>query len=137
MLKALLDSIRYLYDDPSVSYIQLMVTSQKAEAEFMDKAGIATGKAGVVNNNHSEKIQALSKQIYILMSMVKGNQGDRGKSKCQGHSNWNKLAKASGNGEVNEQANRNAYHSNNQTYPKPPSTAAGLFRGRQKPVQCY
>ena len=56
-----------------------MVAAQKAEIEVMDnKAGVATGKAGEVNNDYSEEIQALSKQISTLMPMIKANQGNGG-----------------------------------------------------------
>ena len=57
----------------------------------------------------------------------------------QGHSNQNKVASAEPirNGDIDEQAKRNANHSSNQIYPKPSSTAAELFRGRHKLVQCY
>ena len=61
-----------------------MVIAKKAETEVMDnKAGVATGKAGVVNNDHNVEIQALSRQISTLMSMFKGSQGNGEKPKGQ------------------------------------------------------
>ena len=56
-----------MYDDHIVCYIQHKVSVWKAETEVMDnKTGVATGKVSVVNNNHSEEIQALVKKIPPL-----------------------------------------------------------------------
>ena len=46
VLKTLRDSIRYLYDNPTVTYTQLLVGARKAEADVSDgKLGIMTIKA--------------------------------------------------------------------------------------------
>ena len=44
VLKTLRDSIQYLYDNLTVTYIQLLVTARKAEAEVSD------GKLGTVTS---------------------------------------------------------------------------------------
>ena len=45
LLKTLKDNVGYLYDNPSVTYTQLLVAARKAEAEVGD------GKSGTVTVN--------------------------------------------------------------------------------------
>ena len=143
MLKALWDCIRYLYNDPSVSFIQLMVTAWQAETEVMiNKAGVSPCKAGVVNKTITimvRRFKHFPNKLPPLCPWLRVFRVNGGKPKSQGHCNQNKVAsnQHSENGEVNEQGSRNANHSNILTYPKPSSTAVGSFRRRQKPVQCY
>ena len=52
VLKTLQDSIRYLYDNPAVTYTQLLVAARKAESEVSDdKSGTITikVKAAIAN----------------------------------------------------------------------------------------
>ena len=52
LLKILRDSIQYLYDNPTVTYMQLLVASRKAEAEVVDgKTGTVTIKAKAATTN--------------------------------------------------------------------------------------
>ena len=51
-LKTLRGSIRYLYDNPTVTYTQLLVAARKAEAEVSDgKLGTMTIKAKAATAN--------------------------------------------------------------------------------------
>ena len=74
IVKGLMKSIRYLYDDQKVSYIQLLVAARKAEIEASDTKNI-TAKAGVLGGNHSAEIGTLMKLISTLMSMMQGKNG--------------------------------------------------------------
>ena len=55
MVKGLRDSIRYLYDDLKISYIQLLVAARKAE-EKASNTKTVTAKAGALVGNHSAAI---------------------------------------------------------------------------------
>ena len=52
VLKTLRHSVSYLYDNPAVTYTQLLVAARKAEAEVSDgKSGTMTIKAKAVTAN--------------------------------------------------------------------------------------
>ena len=78
-VKTLRDSIRYLYDNPAVTYTQLLVAAGKAEANVGNgKSGTVTVKAKAVTVN--DELVSLKQQVSDLVAVVKANQL-QGKSK--------------------------------------------------------
>ena len=72
LLKAVRDSIRYLYDNPTVTYMQLLVAARKAEAGVSDsKTGTMTIKAKAATAN--DKLLSLKQQVSYLVAVVKAN----------------------------------------------------------------
>ena len=72
VLKTLRDSIRYLYDNPTVTYTQLLVAARKAEAEVSDgKLGTMTTKAKAATAN--DKLVSLKHQVSDLVAVVMAN----------------------------------------------------------------
>ena len=62
ILKTLRDSIRYLYDNPTVTYTQLLVAARNAEAEVSDgKLGTMTIKAKAATAN--DEFMSLKQQV--------------------------------------------------------------------------
>ena len=73
VLKTLRDSIRYLYDNPAVTYTQLLVATRKAEAEVSDgKSGTMTIKIKAATAN--DELVSLKQQVSDLLAIVKANQ---------------------------------------------------------------
>ena len=67
VLKTLRDSIRYLYDNPAVTYTQLLVAARKAEAEVGDgKSGMMTVKAKATTAD--DKLTSLKQQVSDLVA---------------------------------------------------------------------
>ena len=72
VLRTLRDSIRYLYDNPTVTYTQLIVAARKAEAEVSGgKSGTMTIKAKVATTN--DELVSLKQQVSDLVAVVKAN----------------------------------------------------------------
>ena len=72
VLKAFRDSIQYLYDNPAVTYTQLLVVARKAEAEVSDsKKGTMTIKAKAATAN--DELLSLKQQVSDLVSVVIAN----------------------------------------------------------------
>ena len=72
VLKTLRDSIRYLYDNPAVTYTQLLVVARKAEAEVSDdKSESMTIKAKPATAN--DELVSLKQQVSDLVVIVKAN----------------------------------------------------------------
>ena len=72
VLKTLRGSIRYLYDNPTVTYTQLLVAARKAEAEVNDgKLRTMTITAKVATDN--DKLVGLKQQVSDLVAVVKAN----------------------------------------------------------------
>ena len=72
MLKILRDSIQYFYDNQTVTYMQLLVASRKAEAEVVDrKIGTMTIKAKAATTN--DKLINLKQQVSHFVAVVKAN----------------------------------------------------------------
>ena len=66
------DSIRYLYDNPTVTYTQLLVAARKAEAEVNDgQLGTMTIKAKAAMAN--DELVSLKEQISDLVAIDKAN----------------------------------------------------------------
>ena len=73
VLKTLKDSIRYLYDNPPVTYTQLLVAARKIEAEVSDgKSGTMTIKVNAATVN--DELVSLKQHISDLVAVVKDNQ---------------------------------------------------------------
>ena len=73
ILKTLRDSIRYLYDNPAMTYTQLLVAAKKAEAEVGNcKSGTVTVKAKAATAN--DEFASLKQHIPDLVAVVKANQ---------------------------------------------------------------
>ena len=73
VLKSLWDSIRYLYDNPALTYTQLLVAARKAETEVRDgKSGTMTIKVKAATAN--DKLVSLKQQVSDLVAVVKANQ---------------------------------------------------------------
>ena len=73
VVKALRDSIWYLYDNTTMSYTQLLVAAMKAEAEVTNsKTGTVTIKAKPAMTN--DELVSLKQQVSNLIAVVKGNQ---------------------------------------------------------------
>ena len=71
--KTLRDSIRYLYDNPAVTYTQILVAARKAEAKVSDgKSGTTTIKAKAATGN--DELVSLKQQVSYLVAVVKANQ---------------------------------------------------------------
>ena len=67
VFKTLRDSIRYLYDNPTVTYTQLLVAARKAEAEVSDgKLGTMTTKAKAATANN--ELVSLKQQVSDLIA---------------------------------------------------------------------
>ena len=66
MVKNLRGSIRYMYDDSIISYIQLLVAARKVETEVIDSKVTIINKAGLLSSNHSEEIKALTNKLMLL-----------------------------------------------------------------------
>ena len=67
--KTLRDSIRYLYDNPTVTYTQLLVAARNAEAEVSDgKLGTMTIKAKAATAN--DELVSLKQQVSDLVAVV-------------------------------------------------------------------
>ena len=72
MLETLRDSIQYLYDNLTVTYMQLLVASRKAEAEVVGgKTGTVTIKAEAATTN--DESVSLKQQVSDLVAVVKAN----------------------------------------------------------------
>ena len=72
VLKTLRDSIRYLYDNPAVTYTQLLVAARKAEAEVSGgKSGTMTIKVKASTAN--DELVSL-KCVPYLVAVVNANQ---------------------------------------------------------------
>ena len=72
MLKTLQDSLQYLYDNLTVTYMQLLVASRKADAEVVDsKTGTVTIKAKAATTN--DELVSLKQQVSDLVAVVKAN----------------------------------------------------------------
>ena len=112
MVKNLQDSIRYLYDDRNISYIQLLVTTQKVKTEDIVTKTVIS-KSRVLNTSQGDEMEALSKQITNLMLMVQGRKGQpKGQRRT---SNKEDNAQISPNGEKDSQ---NSHPPCNRTSPK-------------------
>ena len=62
----------YLYDNPTVTYTQLLVAARKAEAEVSDsKTGTMTIKAKAATAN--DELLSLNQQVLDLVAVVKAN----------------------------------------------------------------
>ena len=106
-----------MYDDHNISYIQLLVTTQKVETEVIDTKTVIS-KSRVLNASQEDKIKALSKQITTLTLM---DQGKKEHSQGQGRThNKGANAQTSINGEMGSQ---NSHPLCNRTNPKPPTIA--------------
>ena len=79
VLETLRASIRYLYDNPAVTYTQLLVAARKAEAEVSDgKSGTMTIKAKPATAN--DNLVILKQQVSGLVAVVNANQlGEKSK----------------------------------------------------------
>ena len=126
-----------MYNDMTISYIQLMMAVHKAETEFIDSEGNSTtSKGGIINDSQQTKIPIISNQIVNLLSMVQGSQDKGGKSK--GYQSQNKGANTStSEGGKSTNGDQNNYHFNNWTSPKPPMTSVGHFHWKKRPMQCF
>ena len=72
VIKTLQDSIRYLHDNPIVTYNQLLVAVRKAEGEVSDgKSGTMTIKAKAATE--SDELISLKQQVSDLVVIVKAN----------------------------------------------------------------
>ena len=70
VLKTLRDSIRYLYDNPTVRYTQLLVAVRKAEAKVSNgKLGTMIIKAKAATAN--DELVSLKQQVSDLVAVVK------------------------------------------------------------------
>ena len=70
VLKTLTESIRYLYDNPAVTYTQLLVAARKAEAEVSyGKSGTMTIKTEAATAN--DELVSLKQQVSDLVAVVK------------------------------------------------------------------
>ena len=73
VLNTLRDNIRYLYDNPAVTYNQLLDAARNGEAEMSDgKPGIKTIKAKAATAN--DELASLKHQVSDLVAIVKTNQ---------------------------------------------------------------
>ena len=72
VLKALRDRIWYFYDDPGVTYMQLLVAAREAEPKVSDsKTGTMTIKAKAATAN--DELLSLKQQVSDLVAVVKAN----------------------------------------------------------------
>ena len=72
MMKTLRDSIWYLYDNLTITYMQLLVASRKTEAEVVEgKIGTVTIKAKAATTN--DELVSLKQQVSDLVAVVKAN----------------------------------------------------------------
>ena len=73
VIQILRDSIRYLYDNPTVTYKQLLVAARKAEVEVSHgNSGTTTIKAKATTAN--DELVTLKQQVSDLVAVVKANQ---------------------------------------------------------------
>ena len=72
VLKTLQDSIRYLYDNPVLTYTQSLVAARKMKAEVSEgKSGTMTVKAKSTTTN--DELITLKQQVSDLVAVVKTN----------------------------------------------------------------
>ena len=72
MVKPLGDSVRYLYDNPSMSYMQLMISTHKADSKVVaHKCTVQDwAKLAIVDStNSSTEVDNLQKQIANLKTL--------------------------------------------------------------------
>ena len=90
--KTLRGSITYLYDNPTVTYTQLLIAARKAEAEVSDgRLGTMAIQAKAATAN--DELVSLKQQVSNLVAVVKANhvQGNsKGTTQQNGPKNGNK-----------------------------------------------
>ena len=79
MKESLRDFLHYQYDDPSLSYTDLLLEAQKAESEACDSrvtnsASTVSLKAGKIDSESSSELEALRQQgafLCLQLSQIK------------------------------------------------------------------
>ena len=118
ILKTLRDSVKYLYDNPTVTYTQLLVAAREAEAEVSDsKLGIMTIKAKAATAN--DKLVSLKQQVLDLVAVVKATKyggNPKGTTQQNGQTNRNQTNRRTQIfGGTNQQSNTAGPSLNNQS----------------------
>ena len=123
VLKTLRDIIRHLYDEPAVTFTQLL------DAVWMAEAEVGHGKLGTMTVKDkaatADDELASYKQVTDLVAVVKANQG------------WGKAKEATA--KQNSSNNRNQANKGSQIFGGngQQSIAVGPSKNNQVPHQCY